>query len=48
MDSSAAWVWLVPLVAVVGGLFVGIHIVRRRSKLVDTDDSAVEAEDTTR
>jgi len=48
MDSSAAWVWLLPLVAVIGGLFVGIRIVRRRSKLVDTDDSAVEAEDTNR
>jgi cytochrome c-type biogenesis protein CcmH len=48
MDSSAAWVWLVPLVAVVGGLFVGIRIVRRRSKLVDTDESAIEADDTTR
>jgi cytochrome c-type biogenesis protein CcmH len=45
MDSSAAWVWVVPLVAVIGGLFVGIRIVRRRSKLVDTDDSAVDAED---
>jgi cytochrome c-type biogenesis protein CcmH len=45
MDSSAAWVWLVPLLAAMGGLFVGIRIVRRRSKLVDTDGSAVEAED---
>jgi cytochrome c-type biogenesis protein CcmH len=45
MDSSAAWVWLVPLLAAMGGLFVGIRIVRRRSKLVDSDESAVEAED---
>jgi cytochrome c-type biogenesis protein CcmH len=45
MDSSSAWVWILPMLAVVGGLFVGIRIVRRRSKLVETDDSDVESPD---
>ena len=42
MTSSSAWVWILPGLAVVGGLFVGVRIVRRRSQLVDTDDSDVE------
>jgi cytochrome c-type biogenesis protein CcmH len=46
MDSSSAWVWILPALAVVGGLFVGVRVVRRRSKLVETDDSDVETPDT--
>jgi len=46
MTSSSAWVWILPALAVIGGLFVGIRIVRRRSQLVDTDDSDVETQDT--
>lgn len=45
LDSSSAWVWILPGIAIVGGLFIGIRIVRRRSKLVESDDSSVEAED---
>lgn len=45
LDSSSAWVWILPGMAIVGGLFIGIRIVRRRSKLVEADDSSVEAED---
>ena len=45
LDSSSAWVWILPGVAVLAGLFIGVRIVRRRSSLVDTDDSSVEAED---
>lgn len=37
--GSAIWVWLTPLVALVGGIVVAVVIVRRRSKLVTTDDT---------
>jgi cytochrome c-type biogenesis protein CcmH len=45
MDSSSAWVWILPALAVAGGLLVGLRIVRRRAKLVESDDSDVEAQD---
>jgi cytochrome c-type biogenesis protein CcmH len=45
MDSSAAWVWILPALAVAGGLLIGVRIVRRRAKLVDSDDSSVEADE---
>jgi cytochrome c-type biogenesis protein CcmH len=48
MNSSSAWVWILPGVAVIAGLFVGIRIVRRRSKLVESDDSAVDSDDDSR
>ena len=48
LDRSSAWVWLTPVVAAVGGLLIGITIVRRRSKLVEQDDSVVETDDGTR
>jgi cytochrome c-type biogenesis protein CcmH len=40
--GSAIWVWLTPLIALLGGIVVAIVIVRRRGKLVASDDSAVE------
>jgi len=39
MDASSAWVWLLPALAALGGLIVGIRIVRQRSRLVDQDDT---------
>lgn len=44
VNSSTLWVWLTPLVALVGGIAVAIVVVRRRSRLVVTDDSIVEEE----
>jgi len=40
--GSAIWVWLAPLVALVGGIVVAIVIVRRRGKLVESDDSPAD------
>lgn len=40
--GSAIWVWLTPLIALVGGIAVAIVIVRRRGRLVATDDSDVD------
>jgi len=37
--GSAIWVWLTPLVALAGGIVVAVVIVRRRGKLVMTDES---------
>ena len=44
-NSSTAWIWLAPVIAIVGGIIIGIVIVRRRSVLVTNDDSAVEGEE---
>ena len=43
MDSSSAWVWLLPALAALVGLFVGIRVVRQRSRLVEQDDTPVDA-----
>jgi len=48
MNRSAAWVWLFPIFAALGGLVVGVRIVRQRSKLVEQDDSVVETGDGSR
>jgi cytochrome c-type biogenesis protein CcmH len=48
LDRSSAWVWLTPIAAALGGLIIGIRIVRRRSRLVEQDDSVVETDDGTR
>jgi cytochrome c-type biogenesis protein CcmH len=45
LNSSTAWVWFAPLVALVGGVIVAVVIVRRRSQLVATDDSVVDGDD---
>jgi cytochrome c-type biogenesis protein CcmH len=45
LNSSTAWVWFAPLVALVGGVIVAVVIVRRRSQLVATDDSVVDGDE---
>jgi cytochrome c-type biogenesis protein CcmH len=47
MEKSTAWVWILPGVAVLAGLTIGIRIVRRRARLVE-DDAAVEGDETAR
>ncbi len=48
MESSTAWIWILPGVAVLAGLFIAFRIVRRRATLLDSDASAVEGEDNAR
>ena len=48
VEGSSAWVWAVPAVALLAGLYFGIRIVRRRATLVEQDDSVVETEETPR
>jgi cytochrome c-type biogenesis protein CcmH len=45
VQGSSIWVWVLPGIAVIAGLLIGIRIVRRRAQLVDQDDSVVDAED---
>jgi cytochrome c-type biogenesis protein CcmH len=45
--ARTAWVWITPIIVLVGGIFVGARIVRRRASLVATDDTPVEAEERT-
>jgi len=42
VEGSSAWVWVVPGLALLAGLIIGIRIVRRRANLVDQDTSIVE------
>jgi cytochrome c-type biogenesis protein CcmH len=48
MNAASAWVWILPALAAVAGLLIGIRIVRRRARLVDQDDSVVDSEETAR
>jgi cytochrome c-type biogenesis protein CcmH len=45
VSGSALWVWVFPGLAALAGVFVGARIVRRRARLVEQDDSVVDAED---
>ena len=46
--ASTAWVWMFPVLAVIGGALIGVVIVRRRSKLLDSDDSVIDSEEASR
>ena len=45
LDSSSGWVWVLPVLAALVGLIVGVRIVRQRARLVAQDDSAVDVEE---
>ena len=40
LNATTAWVWLTPLLALIGGIVIAVVIVRRRGRLVDNDDEA--------
>src|SRR4051812_16152513 len=42
-DSSSIWVWVLPALAAMGGLFIAFRIVRQRSRLVEQDDAPLDA-----
>src|SRR5688572_27851223 len=48
VDSSTVWVWVLPVVAILAGLVLAVRIVRRRTSLVEGDDSPVETDESTR
>jgi cytochrome c-type biogenesis protein CcmH len=39
LDAATAWVWIAPVIALLGGFVVAIVIVRKRSAMVIDDDS---------
>jgi cytochrome c-type biogenesis protein CcmH len=45
LTGSTAWIWLAPLLALLGGVAVAIRIVRKRSAMVAADDSTVDDEE---
>jgi cytochrome c-type biogenesis protein CcmH len=45
---STAWVWVLPFLLLLFGVFVGVRVVRQRTALVASDDSVIEPEDVTR
>jgi cytochrome c-type biogenesis protein CcmH len=45
---STAWVWVLPFLLLIVGVFVAVRIVRQRTALVASDDSVIEPEDVTR
>jgi len=48
VSGSSLWVWVLPVIAALGGVFVGVRVVRRRARLVDQDDSVVDTEESPR
>jgi cytochrome c-type biogenesis protein CcmH len=47
-NPSTGWVWVLPFLLLLLGVFVAVRIVRKRSALVASDDSVIESEDVTR
>jgi cytochrome c-type biogenesis protein CcmH len=47
-QASTAWVWLVPFLLLVVGVFVAVRIVRKRSSMVADDNSVVDTDETPR
>ena len=47
-QASTAWVWLLPFLLLIVGVFVAVRIVRQRSALVAGDDSVVDTDETPR
>jgi cytochrome c-type biogenesis protein CcmH len=47
-NPSTAWVWVLPFLLLIVGVYVAVRIVRQRSALVASDDSVIEPEDVTR
>jgi cytochrome c-type biogenesis protein CcmH len=45
---STAWVWVLPFLLLLLGVFVAVRIVRKRTALVASDDSVIEPEDVRR
>jgi len=45
LSGSTAWVWIAPIVVLLGGVVVAFVVVRRRSALVAGDDTPVDADE---
>ena len=47
-NPSTAWVWVLPFLMLIFGVFIAVRIVRQRTALVASDDSVIETEDVSR
>jgi cytochrome c-type biogenesis protein CcmH len=47
VSGSSLWVWVLPGLAALAGLLIGVRIVRRRASLVDQDESVVDGDEKT-
>jgi cytochrome c-type biogenesis protein CcmH len=47
-ERSTAWVWILPFLLLIVGVFAAVRVVRKRSSLVAGDDSVVEPDDVSR
>jgi len=44
-EKSTAWVWIVPVLLLLVGVYVAIRVVRQRAGMVATDDSVVDQDE---
>jgi cytochrome c-type biogenesis protein CcmH len=42
LDAQTAWVWIAPIIALLGGFVVAIVIVRKRSSMIEGDESSID------
>src|SRR5688572_14587188 len=47
-NLTTGWVWIAPLLLLLGGVIVGARIVRARSRLVASDNTPVDTEEQSR
>jgi cytochrome c-type biogenesis protein CcmH len=47
-ERSTAWVWLAPIIGLIGGVVIAVRIVGRRARMVDADDDVVPGEESGR
>lgn len=46
-QRSTAWVWILPFLLLLIGVFVAVRVVRQRAALVASDDSVVDSDERT-
>jgi len=44
-EKSTAWVWILPVLLLIVGLYVAFRVVRQRAGMVATDDSVVDQDE---
>jgi cytochrome c-type biogenesis protein CcmH len=47
-QPSTAWVWIMPFLLLLAGMFVAVRVVRQRAALVAGDDSVVDSDEIAR
>ena len=47
-NAASAWLWLMPAIGLLAGVVIAVRVVRQRRRLVEQDDSVVDAEEGSR